>query len=112
MKIEPILYSLTPVDPAGHRFRVELRIALPNPAGQELTLPAWIPGSYLVRDFSRQIETINARSGGKPVAVRKTGNHSWQCDPCSGALHVEYTVYAWDLSVRGAHLDETHAAWR
>ncbi|HUH87434.1 MAG TPA: PDZ domain-containing protein [Pusillimonas sp.] len=109
MKIEPILYSLTPVDPAGHRFRVELRIALPNPAGQELTLPAWIPGSYLVRDFSRQIETINARSGSKPVAVRKTGNHSWQCDPCSGALQIEYTVYAWDLSVRGAHLDETHA---
>ncbi len=109
MKTEPILYSLTPFDPAGHRFRIELRIPRPHARGQQLTLPAWIPGSYLVRDFSRQIETIGARSGGKPVAVRKTGNHSWQCEPCSGPLHVEYTVYAWDLSVRGAHLDETHA---
>ncbi|MDX3893702.1 M61 family metallopeptidase [Pusillimonas sp.] len=109
MKTEPILYSLTPFDPAGHRFRIELRVPRPHARGQQLNLPAWIPGSYLVRDFSRQIETIRARSGGKPVAVRKTGNHSWQCEPCRGPLHVEYTVYAWDLSVRGAHLDETHA---
>ena len=74
-----------------------------------MTLPAWIPGSYLIRDFSRQVETISARSGGKSIAVHKTGNHSWQCEPCRGVLNVEYTVYAWDLSVRGAHFDETHA---
>lgn len=109
MKIEPILYSVTPFDPAGHRFRIELRIPRPDERGQQLTLPAWIPGSYLVRDFSRQIETISARSAGKPVALRKTGNHSWQCEPCKSALHIEYIVYAWDLSVRGAHLDESHA---
>lgn len=109
MKTEPILYSLTPYDPAGHRFRIEMRIARPDPEGQELRLPAWIPGSYLIRDFSRQIETINARCSGKAVAITKTGNHSWRCAPCKGTLHVEYIVYAWDLSVRGAHFDETHA---
>lgn len=86
-----------------------LRIPRADARGQQLILPAWIPGSYLVRDFARQIETISARCAGKPVAIRKTGNHSWQCEPCKGALHIEYTVYAWDLSVRGAHLDESHA---
>src|SRR3546814_10625792 len=74
-----------------------------------LSLPAWIPGSYLIRDFSRQIETIRASSRGKPVEISKTGNHTWQCEPCQATLEIEYTVYAWDLSVRGAHIDETHA---
>lgn len=72
-------------------------------------MPAWIPGSYLIRDFSRQIETLHATSRGKPIAITKTGNHSWRCAPSPTALTIEYIVYAWDLSVRGAHVDESHA---
>src|SRR5690606_21759821 len=62
-----------------------------------------------IRDFARQVETIAASSDRGDVKVRKTGNHSWRCEPCEGPLTVEYVVYAWDLSVRGAHVDETHA---
>lgn len=109
MKNETLLYSVTPSDPAGHRLEITLRIDQPDPAGQELFMPAWIPGSYLIRDFARQVETIHAHSNGQRVAVRKTGNHTWLCDPTRGALDVHYTVYAWDLSVRSAHVDETHA---
>ena len=72
-------------------------------------MPAWIPGSYLIRDFARHITQIRASSRGKQVLIRKTDNHTWACDPVNGPLQVEYTVYAWDLSVRGAHFDETHA---
>lgn len=86
-----------------------LTIRTPDPAGQELTLPAWIPGSYLIRDFSRQIETIHARRNKQLIPIEKTGNHTWRCAPCAGPLTIEYVVYAWDLSVRGAHLDESHA---
>ena len=106
--VPPILYRLAPHDPAGHRYRITLTIATPSPAGQRLSLPAWIPGSYLIRDFSRQIETVSARAGTRRVSVDKIDNHTWQAAPCEGPLQVEYTVYAWDLSVRGAHLDETH----
>ncbi len=109
MKTEPILYSLTPADPAGHRFNVQLTVANPDPNGQQFSLPAWIPGSYLIRDFARQILTIQAQSQGRLVAIEKTDDHTWRCAPCSGPLQLEYTVYAWDLSVRGAHFDESHA---
>ena len=105
---KPVIYRLEPYDPAGHRYRVTLMVPEPDSAGQRLALPAWIPGSYLIRDFSRQIETLHARAGGRAVAVTKIDNHTWQAAPCEGPLQVEYTVYAWDLSVRGAHLDETH----
>lgn len=103
-----VIYRLEPHDPAGHRYRITLTIPEPDPAGQCLSLPTWIPGSYLIRDFSRQIETLRARVGGRLVPVAKTDNHTWQVAPCSGPLQVDYVVYAWDLSVRGAHLDETH----
>lgn len=104
----PIIYRLEPYDPAGHRYRVTLTIQAPDPEGQALTLPAWIPGSYLIRDFSRQVETLTARAGGRTVPVSRPDNHTWKAAPCAAPLTVEYTVYAWDLSVRGAHLDESH----
>jgi predicted metalloprotease with PDZ domain len=108
MDPHPVIYRLQPYDPAGHRFQVILTIQTPDPRGQSLSLPAWIPGSYLIRDFSRQIETLQAHAAGRAVPVVKTDNHTWKAAATEGPLTVEYTVYAWDLSVRGAHLDETH----
>ena len=104
----PVIYRLQPHDPAGHRYRITLTVPEPDPNGQRLALPAWIPGSYLIRDFSRQVETLQARADGRLVAITKLDNHTWQAARCSGPLQVDYTVYAWDLSVRGAHLDESH----
>lgn len=109
MKKEYVLYTVTPCDLAGHRLDVSLTITNPSPEGQALTMPAWIPGSYLIRDFSRQVETIRAHSRGKAVTVSKSSTHTWKCAPCKGPLTVDYTIYAWDLSVRSAHVDETHA---
>lgn len=109
MNLAPVTaYRLEPHDPAGHRYRITLTVAAPDPEGQRLSLPAWIPGSYLIRDFSRQIETVSARVGKKAIAINKLDNHTWQLAPCAGPVSVEYIVYAWDLSVRGAHLDESH----
>lgn len=109
MNTQPILYRLTPFDPAGHRLRVQMTIPRPAKGGQRLSLPAWIPGSYLIRDFARHVLTLEARSGRSRIATHKLDSHSWQCEPCQGPLHIEYTIYAWDLSVRGAHFDESHA---
>ncbi|CAM3388926.1 PDZ domain-containing protein [Bordetella sputigena] len=108
MDPHPVIYRLQPRDLAGHRFHIVLTVESPDPDGQSLSLPAWIPGSYLIRDFSRQIETLKVSAGGRAVPVAKTDNHTWKAAPAAGPLTVEYTVYAWDLSVRGAHLDETH----
>ena len=109
MNTKPILYRLTPADPAGHYICVELVIDAPCAEGQRVSLPAWIPGSYLVRDFSRHIVSIRASSLDGDVPLSKLSNHAWHAAPCSGPLTIRYTIYAWDLSVRGAHFDETHA---
>lgn len=103
-----ILYRIRAEDPHAHLFEVSLEIAEPDPAGQRLALPAWIPGSYLIRDFARHVVEIEARSGNRRVALEKVDKHTWQAARCAGPLAIRYRVYAWDLSVRGAHLDASH----
>jgi len=103
-----IHYHVTPVNPEAHLFEVRLTIERPNPAGQRLTLPAWIPGSYMIRDFAKNIVSLEANCNDIPVTFYKSDKQSWQFEPCSEALIITYTVYAWDLSVRTAHLDQTH----
>ncbi|MES2073014.1 MAG: PDZ domain-containing protein [Pseudomonadota bacterium] len=106
--LHPIQYAIIPKDLAGHLFQVSLQLAAPAPEGQRLALPAWIPGSYMVREFARHIVGIRAHCDGKKIALKKLDKDSWQAAPCSGVLTVEYEVYAWDLSVRAAHLDQNH----
>ncbi len=101
-------FAILPKDLAGHLFEVRLTVAAPDPDGQVLALPAWIPGSYMIREFSRNIVQIGAESNGKAVVLAKLDKHSWRAAPVDGALTVTYEVYAWDLSVRAAHLDQTH----
>ena len=90
----------------AHQYRVTLRIA--TPAAQQLvSLPVWIPGSYLVREFAKNLQDLNARQNGQPIAVQQLSKHQWQLD-CSANAPVElsYLVNAYDTSVRTAWLDQ------
>jgi len=106
----PHFYRIRPLNPAAHSFEVRCTVARPAPSGQRFALPAWIPGSYLIRDFARHITAVRAECEGKPVRLEKIDKHTWRAAPLKQAapLTVICEVYAWDLSVRGAHLDETH----
>lgn len=104
-----IHYRIIPAHPEAHLFEVTLHIEQPDSAGQVVSLPAWIPGSYMIRDFAKNIVTIDASdASGKGLAIDKLDKQTWRCAPCHGSLTLRYTVYAWDLSVRSAHLDTTH----
>ena len=103
-----IRYQIQPANPAAHLFRVRLEITTPMPEGQVVRMPAWIPGSYMIRDFARHVVRFEADCQGQPLAWRKLDKDSWLLDACSGPLTVTIEVYAWDMSVRGAHLDQTH----
>lgn len=106
---QAIHYSIEVLDANAHLFRVSVTVNAPDEKGQLFRLPAWIPGSYMIREFARNIVEIRAVCNGVPVALSKLDKHTWQAAPCQGTLVVSYDVYAWDLSVRSAHLDQTHA---
>lgn len=101
-------YRITPVSPEAHLFEVRLTVKHPVLERQLLRLPTWIPGSYKIRDFSKHLCHLEASSEAGPLAIEKIDNHSWQVASCSSAWSVTYQVYAWDRSVRTAHLDQTH----
>ena len=107
-KQSAIHYTIVPRDLAGHLFNVTLTVANPDPDGQTFALPAWIPGSYMIREFARNIVRIRAERDGAAVALTKLDKHTWRAAPGAGPLTLHYEVYAWDLSVRAAHLDQTH----
>jgi len=102
-------YRIVPKDPGAHLFEVTLAVAAPEPSGQEFRIPAWIPGSYLIRDFARNLVSIRAESEGCEVELLKLDKSCWQTAACEAPITIICEIYAYDLSVRGAHLDTTHA---
>lgn len=101
----PIHYRVEVADLHAHLFGITLTITHPA-AAQTLSLPVWIPGSYLVREFSKNLQNLEARQGKRRVAVRQSDKHTWQVDANPDApLVLQYQVYAFDNSVRTAWLD-------
>lgn len=94
---------------AGHLFDVALRIRTGSATARRLSLPAWIPGSYLIRDFARHIVAIAAESDGTAVPLQKLDKHTWELGATMGPVEIRYQVYAFDLSVRSAYLDPSRA---
>jgi predicted metalloprotease with PDZ domain len=107
--MQPTRYQITPLDPHAHLFEVRCTVDDPDPAGQRFRLPAWIPGSYLVREFARQFIDVRGESAAGPVAVHKEAKDTWRAAPARGPLTLVARVYAFDLSVRTAYVDATRA---
>jgi predicted metalloprotease with PDZ domain len=103
-----IRYSIVPSNPEAHLFEVRCTVDNPDLRGLTLSLPSWIPGSYMIREFSKHIVRIRAQSGRTLLRMVKLDKNTWQVEPFDGPVTVTMEVYAWDLSVRGAHLDTTH----
>jgi len=102
-----VAYRIAVQSTQAHLFSITLHIAHPA-ARQRLSLPVWIPGSYLVREFAQHLQHLQATQGGEPVPLRQLNKHSWQVDANSSLpLELRYEVYAFDASVRTAFLDST-----
>ncbi len=100
-----IAYRISLADLHSHHFEVLLTV--PQPAAElTLSLPVWISGSYMVRDFGRHLSSLTARQGQRSLPLQQLDKTSWRLR-CSGraALTVRYRVYAFDPSVRAAFLD-------
>lgn len=109
-KLAPIRATLRPLDLAQHLFEVEL--ALPAEAlasGAVAALPAWTPGSYLVRDYARFVDRVRILEGRGERTLEKLDKQRWQLPASKRELTVKYRVYGNDLTVRTNHLDATHA---
>ena len=100
-----IAYSVRVLDRHAHLFQVTLTIAEPS-IDQTVSLPVWIPGSYLIREFSKTLQNLRANQGKKTAKLVQRDKRSWQATAIPGKpLVLTYEVYAFDNSVRTAWLD-------
>ena len=105
----PLRYRIQAKNPEAHLYEVSLTVDTPDSSGQVFEMPAWIPGSYMIRDYAKHVVAIRAESDGLAVPMKKLDKSGWQADPVDRPLTVVAEIYAYDPSVRGAHLDTTHA---
>lgn len=90
-------------DPAQHRVEVEATVQAEGPT--TWMMPVWTPGSYLVREYARQLESISATGAdGAPVAVRKVAKNRWEVAG-AGPTTVRWTLHAFEPSVRDNLVD-------
>lgn len=105
----PSVHYRVQAQPKAHVFEVTLTIDKPQ-AQQIVSLPVWIAGSYLVREFARHLQHLSARQGRRSVAVHQLDKCSWRIDCAADTpLVLSHEVYAFDNSVRAAWLGRERA---
>ncbi|MEH2072406.1 MAG: M61 family metallopeptidase [Nostoc sp.] len=104
-----IHYSVAMPQPETHLFEVTLQLVnCPWPI-LDLKLPVWTPGSYLVREYAKNLQDFAAFAEDKPLPWRKISKNHWQIDKIGvSELTVRYRIFANELSVRTNHLDASH----
>ena len=110
--MEPVRYHVAIDDAHSHVYAVAATFAGPF-AGHALDvfLPAWTPGSYLAREFARNVMSASAEDErGQPLPIEKRDKATWRVAAANAArVTVRMRVYANDLTVRTSHLDGSHA---
>ena len=101
-----IQYQISPLNPNSHLFEVSLSFQATPAKTYTLSLPAWLPGSYMIRDFAKNIIEIEALDDKKkPLSLTKIDKQTWSFTASNEQVHIKYQIFAFDLSVRSAYLD-------
>ena len=99
---EPVRYTVSFPAPQTHYVEVEANIPTASQPAVEIMMPVWTPGSYLVREYSRNVEALTARApDGRALPVAKTAKNRWRVTTGGAArVTVGYRVYSREMSVR------------
>src|SRR6201991_3096382 len=104
-----ISYTVTFPEAQAHYADIEMHVSGLKQNILDLKMPVWTPGSYLVREFAKNIESFGAEAGGKPVASPKINKNTWRIAAKGiSEVTIKYRVYANEISVRTSYIDASH----
>ncbi|MCX2741814.1 M61 family metallopeptidase [Pontibacter anaerobius] len=103
-------YTLSMPEPHTHYFEVEAELSGARKSHIDFTMPVWAPGSYLVREFAKNVESFEATDGsGKSLRSEKIDKNTWRVySNKASVVRAKYDVYAYEMSVRTSFLDASH----
>jgi predicted metalloprotease with PDZ domain len=105
-----ISYTVTFPEAQAHYADIEMNISGLKQNTLDLKMPVWTPGSYLVREYSKNVESFSVEANGKTLDYKKIRKNIWQIPTVNiSALKIKYRVYAFELSVRTSFIDVNHA---
>ncbi|WP_238805168.1 M61 family metallopeptidase [Emticicia aquatica] len=110
-----IIYELSMPEPWTHYFEVSMTLdnidkisELKNYDFVDFKMPVWTPGSYLIREYSKNVEAVKVNNGTKPLRFEKTSKNTWRVYGKNNKITISYKVYSFELSVRNSFLDDSH----
>lgn len=107
---EKIEFEVSFIEPQAHYAEIEMNVSGVNKDFVDVKMPVWAPGSYLVREFAKNVEGFKASTAGKPVKFEKIDKNTWRVYHAKAAsVKINYRVYAFEISVRTSFVDESHA---
>lgn len=105
-----LVYEISMPQPQTHLFVVKLTVCNWIKGVLDLKMPVWTPGSYLVREYAKQLQDLIAvNNKGDRLTTTKIAKHHWQIqtNDCN-EITINYRMFANELTVRTNHLDGTH----
>lgn len=106
----PIHFDVQVSSVAGHLIDIELTVLSPNSDGQIVSLPSWIPGSYMIRDFAKSVISIESKDAdGNTLFTTAIDKQTWQIAPSDKPIIIRYQIYCYDHSVRSAFICDQYA---
>ncbi|MEO8026815.1 MAG: PDZ domain-containing protein [Bryobacteraceae bacterium] len=99
--LEPIRHTLRFPAPQTNYVEVEASVPTEGKPHIEMMMAVWTPGSYLVREYSRNVENVHADASGKALAVEKTRKNHWSIQTGGAArIHYSYRVYCHEMATQ------------
>ncbi|MGB4397855.1 MAG: PDZ domain-containing protein [Daejeonella sp.] len=107
---EKIAFTVSFSEPQAHYADIEMEISGLKDNQVDLKMPVWAPGSYLIREFAKNVESFKAvDNSGKSLSANKIDKNTWRVNNVKGSIKVSYRVYSNEISVRTSFVDESHA---
>jgi len=110
MQALTVHYTIQIKNPNSHVAEVLMEISGIKDKTIDIKMPVWTPGSYMVREFERNILSVTAKNGGQNLKLEKTEKNNWKID-LKGAqsVQVSYAIYCFENTVRTSYIDGDHA---
>lgn len=106
-----IAFEVSFSEPQAHYADVDMEVSGLKSAHLDLKMPVWTPGSYLIREFAKNVESFRAfDASGKELSAQKINKNTWRINSKNtDKVKVSYRVYSFEISVRTSFVDESHA---
>ncbi len=106
---QTVSYKVEMTNPQEHYFYITMKVEGWKKNTVDVKMPVWAPGSYLIREFSKNVDYVKANANGTALNCSKIDKNTWQIETNGKpSVTIQYNVYAYELSVRTSFLDASH----